>query len=52
MMALYVHLSYNGTGIYTLYVTYNATMLNGPRKAPGGPQDLKMCVIVTIRSGS
>ena len=26
MMALYVHLSYNGT-IYTLYVTYNATMV-------------------------
>ena len=25
-MALYVHLSYNGT-IYTLYVTYNATMI-------------------------
>ena len=26
MIALYVHLSYNGT-IYTLYVTYNATMI-------------------------
>ena len=26
MIALYVHLSYNGT-IYTLYVTYNATMV-------------------------